>query len=168
MRFAPFSNRSLRPRCHWSGSNCVAGISPTLNISAKHRRIMTLMRIFSCHASACGTPVIELTLKREEQRTLAVIGMHLPAWELLTKGHPPRIGPHCHRCRNTKTYADLDSPHLLTHPRVPRSQVGNALSNLKSTCLSHCLKVNVVPQFCRQAPPAGNRHQSLIFLRQLW
>jgi hypothetical protein len=45
------------------------------DISAKHRRIMTLMRMifFIMLLGLLIRPVLELTLKREEQRTLAVI-----------------------------------------------------------------------------------------------
>ncbi len=120
------------------------------DISAKHRRIMTLMRIifFVMLLGLLVRPVIELTLKREEQRTLAVIVDASASMGIVDQRTSSEDRSRIAIAAGTlKPDADLDSPPPSdSSPNPTRSQVAEmALSNPQINLLeSLSEKVNVV------------------------
>lgn len=120
------------------------------DISAKHRRIMTLMRIifFIMLLGLLVRPVIELTLKREEQRTLAVIVDASASMGIVDQRTSSEDRSRIAIAAGTlKPDADLDSPPPSdSSPNPTRSQVAEmALSNPQINLLeSLSEKVNVV------------------------
>ena len=120
------------------------------DISAKHRRIMTLMRMifFVMLLGLLVRPVIELTLKREEQRTLAVIVDASASMGIVDQRTSSEDRSRIAIAAGTlKPDADLDSPPPSdSSPNPTRSQVAEmALSNPQINLLeSLSEKVNVV------------------------
>ena len=120
------------------------------DISAKHRRIMTLMRMifFVMLLGLLVRPVIELTLKRQEQRTLAVIVDASASMGIVDQRTSSEDRSRIAIAAGTlKPDADLDSPPPSdSSPNPTRSQVAEmALSNPQINLLeSLSEKVNVV------------------------
>ncbi len=120
------------------------------DISAKHRRIMTLMRMvfFVMLLGLLVRPVIELKLKREEQRTLAVIVDASASMGIVDQRTSSEDRSRIAIVAGTlKPDADLDNPPPSDSSATPtRSQVAEmALSNPQINLLeSLSEKVNVV------------------------